>query len=143
MAAIIAPIVARDEAESMLIKSANRTIQVRLTQTSSDKTQPDPNELESDPTEPKPGSTKTWSDRTEYWPDRNQILSNPDMDSIKLWPDPYLTQTCPNNQPIRNGNGQKDQSPHLGMWFKLNSNVVVSKITKIGKIQRNSSNMQR
>ena len=31
MAAIIAPIVARDEAESMLIKSANRTIQVRPT----------------------------------------------------------------------------------------------------------------
>ena len=29
------------------------------------------------------------------------------------------------------------------MLFKQNSNVVVSKITKIGKIQRNSSNMQR
>ena len=30
MAAIIAPIVARDEAETVLIKSANRTIQVSL-----------------------------------------------------------------------------------------------------------------
>ena len=52
MAAIIAPIVARDEAESMLIKSANRTIQVRLTQTSSDKTQPDPTEPKPDPIDP-------------------------------------------------------------------------------------------
>ena len=51
MAAIIGPIVARDEAESMLIKSANRTIQVRLTLTS-DKTQPKQTELEPDPTEP-------------------------------------------------------------------------------------------
>ena len=32
MAAIIAPIVARDEAETMLIKSANRTIQVSSNQ---------------------------------------------------------------------------------------------------------------
>ena len=57
MAAIIAPIVARDEAESMLIKSANRTIQVRPTQTSSDKTKPDQTEPKPDTNEPKPDPT--------------------------------------------------------------------------------------
>ena len=54
MAAIIAPIVARDEAESMLIKSANRTIQVRLTLTLLGQTQPDQTEIEPDPIQFKP-----------------------------------------------------------------------------------------
>ena len=72
MAAIIGPIVARDEAESMLIKSANRTIQVRLTQTSSDKTQPDGQVLT------RPNSTLTRTNPNLTRPHPNLTPPNPD-----------------------------------------------------------------
>ena len=70
MAAIIAPIVARDEAESMLIKSANRTIQVRLTRPSTDQTQPDPINFKPDSTDP----DQTKPDRTEFKSDWTDLL---------------------------------------------------------------------
>ena len=65
MAAIIAPIVARDEAESMLIKSANRTIQVRLTRPSSDQTQPDPINFKPEPNLTRRNPIKPKSDLTD------------------------------------------------------------------------------
>ena len=93
MAAIIAPIVARDEAESMLIKSANRTIQVRPTQTSSDKTQPNQTEVETDPTEPKPDPTKpNWTRPNPNWTRMNPNLIRPIHYEL-THTDPNLTQT--------------------------------------------------
>ena len=142
MAAIIAPIVARDEAESMLIKSANRTIQVRLTRPSSDQTQPDPinfkpepNLTRRNPTKPNltglspnpTGPTHSWPaedkpDPTELKPDSNglsQTWPKPDPNLIQSIP--RLTQTQLHQNQTRSNWKRTRPKPNL---TRLNADLI-------------------
>ena len=90
MAAIIAPIVARDEAESMLIKSANRTIQVRPTL--SDTVCSDPTEPKPKPTQPNPNPNWAWVDKIRThprltWPKAARTLTSMETRS---WSNPII-----------------------------------------------------
>ena len=130
MAAIIAPIVARDEAESMLIKSANRTIQVRLTLTLLGQTQPDPINFKPEPNltrrnpikpiliglSPNPtGPTHSWP--AEDKPDPTELKHDPNLiQSIQR-----LTQTQLRQNQTRSNRKRTRPKPNLA---RLNAELI-------------------